>query len=230
MNDCMTFPDTVEEFMERYKVVDTEHIYTNGSEFVPIFRMKQWFEHLQSAPPDTTTHGSNAVKKGGNDEDRTSGDCISRRAAKDIFTELYGISAIGSVFDKYEWADICETTANELPPIQPKGTRLSTVCLLCKKPAVTFNTEDDIPYTNYSYCEDCLRKGLKLLREQKKNSQAQPERKTGRWIPDGSELGIKCNKCGKSFSDYVNAGTGYMFLEETPNFCPNCCEDMRGKG
>lgn len=57
---------------------------------------------------------------------------------------------------------------------------------------------------------------------------AQPERKTGRWIPDGSELGIKCNKCGKSFSDYVNAGTGYMFLEETPNFCPNCGADMRG--
>ena len=48
MNDCMTFPDTVEEFMEQYKVVDTEHIYTNGSEFVPIFRMKQWFEHLPS--------------------------------------------------------------------------------------------------------------------------------------------------------------------------------------
>ena len=51
----------------------------------------------------------------------------------------------------------------------------------------------------------------------------------GRWIPDDSELGIKCNKCGKSFSDYVNAGTGYMFLEETPNFCPNCGADMRGE-
>lgn len=49
MNDCMTFPDTVEEFMEQYKVVDTEHIYTNGSEFVPIFRMKQWLEHLPPA-------------------------------------------------------------------------------------------------------------------------------------------------------------------------------------
>ena len=52
MNDCMTFPDTVEEFMEQYKVVDTEHIYTNGSEFVPIFRMKQWFGHLPSAQPE----------------------------------------------------------------------------------------------------------------------------------------------------------------------------------
>lgn len=56
----------------------------------------------------------------------------------------------------------------------------------------------------------------------------QPERKTGRWITDDSELGIKCNKCGKSFSDYVNAGTEYVFLMETPKFCPNCEADMRG--
>ena len=45
MSDCMTFPDTVEEFMEQYKVVDTKQIYTNGIEFVPIYRMRQWFEH-----------------------------------------------------------------------------------------------------------------------------------------------------------------------------------------
>ena len=74
---------------------------------------------LPSVQPDTTVHDSNVVKKGGNDEDRTSCDCISRQATKDIFTELYGISAIGSVFDKEEWADICDTTANELPSIQP---------------------------------------------------------------------------------------------------------------
>jgi len=58
---------------------------------------------------------------------------------------------------------------------------------------------------------------------------AQPEHKTGRWIPDDSELGIKCNKCGKSFSDYVNAGTEYIFLEEIPNFCPNCGAEMEGE-
>lgn len=49
MSDCMTFPNTVEEFMEQYKVVDTDCVYSNGIEFVPIFRMKQWFEHLQDA-------------------------------------------------------------------------------------------------------------------------------------------------------------------------------------
>lgn len=93
------------------------------------------------------------------------GDTISRKAAiEDVGDGVYTGSKIR------RWL-------KSLPSIQPKGTRLSTVCLLCKKPAVTFNTEDDIPYTNYSYCEDCLRKGLKLLREQKKNLQAQPERK-----------------------------------------------------
>ena len=45
MADMMTFPETVEEFMEQYKVTDTEHIYSNGMELVPIFRMKQWFAH-----------------------------------------------------------------------------------------------------------------------------------------------------------------------------------------
>jgi len=45
MADIMMFPDTVEEYMEQYKVVDVEHIYSNGVEFVPIYRMKQWFNH-----------------------------------------------------------------------------------------------------------------------------------------------------------------------------------------
>ena len=45
MCECMMFPDNVEEFMDSYKIVDTEQVYTNGAEMVPIFRMKQWFEH-----------------------------------------------------------------------------------------------------------------------------------------------------------------------------------------
>ena len=55
---------------------------------------------------------------------------------------------------------------------------------------------------------------------------AQPERKTGRWIPSDSELEIKCNKCGKDFSEYVYS-TDYIFLAEYPKFCPNCGAVMR---
>lgn len=44
--DYMRFPNTVEEFMDQYKIVDKEGIYmSKGAELVPIFRMNQWFEH-----------------------------------------------------------------------------------------------------------------------------------------------------------------------------------------
>lgn len=44
MGEIMQFPETVEEFMQLYKITDTQQVYTNGTELVPIFRMKQWFE------------------------------------------------------------------------------------------------------------------------------------------------------------------------------------------
>lgn len=47
MGVMMTFPDTFEEFAEQYKIVDTEHIYTNGTDLIPVFRVKQWLDHLQ---------------------------------------------------------------------------------------------------------------------------------------------------------------------------------------
>lgn len=50
MFEMMDFPDTVEEFMEQYKVTDTKQIYSNGTEYVPIFRMRQWFDHIHAAP------------------------------------------------------------------------------------------------------------------------------------------------------------------------------------
>ena len=55
MPEMMDFPDTVEKFMEQYKVTDTKQIYSNGTEYVPIFRMQQWFDHIHAAP---VVHGS----------------------------------------------------------------------------------------------------------------------------------------------------------------------------
>ena len=53
--EMMLFPDTVEEFIEQYKVVDSDHALSNGAEFIPVFRMRQWFEHLPSAQPEPLT-------------------------------------------------------------------------------------------------------------------------------------------------------------------------------
>lgn len=42
MAETMSFPKTLDEFMQQYKIVDTEKIYTNGAELIPIFRIEQW--------------------------------------------------------------------------------------------------------------------------------------------------------------------------------------------
>ena len=36
---------TIYEFAYQYKIVDDKEIYTNGTELIPIFRVKQWLEH-----------------------------------------------------------------------------------------------------------------------------------------------------------------------------------------
>lgn len=45
MPDAMTFPDNWEDFINDYSFKDTEEIYTNGSELIPVFRVKQLIDH-----------------------------------------------------------------------------------------------------------------------------------------------------------------------------------------
>lgn len=45
MADCMTFPKTADEFIEQYSFKDDKQEYTNGSELIPVFRVKQMMEH-----------------------------------------------------------------------------------------------------------------------------------------------------------------------------------------
>ena len=46
MNEQMEFPNTFDEFVKEYGFKDDKEIYTNGSELIPIFRAKQWLEHI----------------------------------------------------------------------------------------------------------------------------------------------------------------------------------------
>ena len=50
-------------------------------------------------------------------------------------------------------------------------------CLMCGGEVGSYSTQtmEQVSYTHYSYCEDCLRKGLKLLKGER--------RKTGELIP-----------------------------------------------
>lgn len=45
MGEVVLFPDTFEEFVEQYKIVDTKNVYTNGADLIPVFRVERWLHH-----------------------------------------------------------------------------------------------------------------------------------------------------------------------------------------
>lgn len=45
MGDCMSFPETIEEFLNQYSFKDSEQVYTNGTVLIPLFRVQQALEH-----------------------------------------------------------------------------------------------------------------------------------------------------------------------------------------
>ena len=44
----MKFSENPKEFLEKYSFVDKEEIYTNGVELIPVFRVEQLLEHIES--------------------------------------------------------------------------------------------------------------------------------------------------------------------------------------
>ena len=44
MSEQMEFPITFEKFAKEYGFKDDKEVYTNGSDLIPIFRVKQWIE------------------------------------------------------------------------------------------------------------------------------------------------------------------------------------------
>ena len=81
MADVMNFPNSFDEFAEQYKIVDEQEIYTNGTELIPIFRVKQWLEH--------TSNIENEVIKA-----KTKYDQIKAMSVEEMATAIYnGISS-----------------------------------------------------------------------------------------------------------------------------------------
>jgi len=110
MSDCMHFPDTVEEFMEQYKMTDTKQVYSNGIEYVPIFRMKQWFEHEKAQLFSESTT-----------KDATS-DTISRT---ETIKQLQGVLDVTVPITDYDGGfidgvEVGVSTVSTMPPVQPE--------------------------------------------------------------------------------------------------------------
>ena len=62
--------------------------------------------------------------------------------------------------------------------LKDSEAKFHLLCLRCRKDVGIYSTQtmEQVSYTHYSYCEDCLRKGLKMLKRadaEKANSQTQ---------------------------------------------------------
>lgn len=83
---------------------------------------------------------------------------------------------------------------------------------------------DDIKavYEWHDTVHDTVTEG-RILDHLRRLPSAQPERKTGRWIPhedeDGEHYGDKCSECGE----------WYVMPYGKTNFCPHCGANMRGE-
>lgn len=65
--NSMEFPKTFDEFANDYGFTDDKEIYTNGSHLIPVFRVKQWLDHIEQQPSE---------------------DCVSRQSMLDAITEI----------------------------------------------------------------------------------------------------------------------------------------------
>lgn len=61
MNEEMKFPKTFEEFIKQYSFFDKQQIYTNGSELIQVFRIKQWEEYKEKENQELKKKYENAV-------------------------------------------------------------------------------------------------------------------------------------------------------------------------
>ena len=85
MADAMMFPDTFEEFVKWYGFVDSGEHYTNGSELIQVFRVKQWLEHEFNRIEEEKAKISASMKKYRDNERIQKGYCDNGKRKPDDF-------------------------------------------------------------------------------------------------------------------------------------------------
>ena len=112
-------------------------------------------DELPSAEPDTTTHDSISAETGGNDGDRTSGDCISRTQAIDTIEKRLKWTTIPDYYPGIFGA--VRGWLNGLPSAQPereKGEWVynSPVTMKCNRCGLVIKDWD---WHRFKICPNC---------------------------------------------------------------------------
>lgn len=239
MSDCMHFPDTVEEFMEQYKMTDTKQVYSNGIEYVPIFRMKQWFEHEKA---QLSSEG-------------TTSDLISRTETVEHLRRMLESTVPNTDYDEgfVDGVEFGVSTVSTMPTIQPVATDTNvgntiskfidgleeifadlrerhvddSVCGLCEYDGAYMGQSGDLcnecPGFDRDDCFKLSDETRKKWTEEIINAlpTIQPERQKGEWIDYTEDGYVECPFC--------HSATNCDGNKDELHFCFSCGADMRGE-
>ena len=197
--EVMDFPNTFDEFAKDYGFKDKEEVYTNGSELIQVYRVKQWLEHINKTT--TMIDKSNFSQEQYKADLQSAYDCGYNQACKDKITMPYATpDNCGNYIE--------QTTMNDL----------GVDCI--SRQAVIDGIKEyfhDEYYqrTSIQDCRDCfIEDVLNHL------PSVTPQPRKGHWIEHGIDESYAipvytCSECEHLIGVVVS------------DFCPNCGADMR---
>ena len=94
--DIMDFPKTFDEFANFYGFKDKDEVYTNGSELIPVFRVKQWLEQISTTKNDL---GVDCIDK----STKCKHKCIDNNLGVDCISRDQALEAIDT-WDKFGYS------------------------------------------------------------------------------------------------------------------------------
>lgn len=103
----MDFPDTFDEFVKDYGFKDKDEVYTNGSELIPVFRVKQWLEHISTTKNDLGD------------------DCVRRKAVLNTLERMDKVLDEDRTVDSYK--ELLKECYKVLPSVTPQEPILDRI-------------------------------------------------------------------------------------------------------
>ena len=211
MNEEMEFPETFEEFAKEYGFKDDKEIYTNGSDLISIFRVKQWLEHYNKLRTIETDMAYECSEK-----------CSDNCKVKDemdreeAIIHIQTLRTVTKDISKYSGKAIDEAVEMAIKALKQEP---------CPNAISRSDMLDAIGHGASYTSEELQRiiKGLPPVNPLSKDYNTiyyTPKSKTGHWIEkDGFD--------GDTYYDCSECGESWTTIEGTPwdnefKYCPNC--------
>ena len=112
MTECMMFPDEWAKFMEDYSFVDSEEVYTNGTELIPTFRVEQMIEHYFAKDINVPSKWIPVTERLPEELPKDSSQWSERvRPSVDVLVKIEGLQELQTAWYSYsykDWTDVRE--------------------------------------------------------------------------------------------------------------------------